>query len=76
MMSEEYIPEYILLTLPLDSMGRVTIPSHVRTRLGVRPGDLVEGPDGHLHPPQRSISGLVKFSPQGDHGIYLFCVVS
>ena len=48
-MSEEYIPEYILLTLAIDTMGRVTIPAPIRTRLGVRPGDLVEVAVRPLH---------------------------
>lgn len=37
MMSEEYI----LLTLSIDSRGRVTIPAPIRTRLGLGEGDLV-----------------------------------
>lgn len=38
-MPEEYI---LLLTLTIDSRGRVTIPAPIRTRLGLGTGDLVE----------------------------------
>ena len=34
--------EYILLTLSIDSRGRVTLPAPIRTRLGLGEGDLVE----------------------------------
>lgn len=45
MMSEEYI----LLTLSIDSRGRVTIPAPIRTRLGLGEGDLVEVAIRPLH---------------------------
>ena len=41
--------EYILLTLSIDSRGRVTIPAPIRTRLGLGEGDLVEVAIRPLH---------------------------
>lgn len=39
--SKEVIRMQYTTTLPLQSGGRVTIPEHIRKKLGVKDGDLV-----------------------------------
>lgn len=59
--------EYILLTLSIDSRGRVTIPAPIRTRLGLGEGDLVEVAIRPLHK-KGEVNGIQRNSRESEAG--------